>query len=963
MHGFGIKKLFACILVAGATAAVWYGASHFRFSPEEIAAAEAAGNMADAIRQEETAEEEEDLPPLPEPAPEDTEGRLMAGDFTVLTNEPANTLQMLESVYGDVRARSRYLRRDVTGDGEPELLWVTGTEDTKAEAVIAVFAKEGNAARMILWDPETVDDYYAAGAAGLVYIRKNEWIISEFHCTNVLFDREYDLYAGDGIFLYIVADETAYREEVDAALRRRMEDVDGKGVWYYALGTGQEIEQAERIDASDWLDRFHVMTGSTLLYASPSIEEIRSGVEAGVARKSYMVRRARVTGEAYEEAVYYPQMTEGDKRASVNNVLRDAAFDALMQGYTDVKPGETAEDYLQRMKADKKVSRTAESSFRLVSDTDALLSVLYRTRRGADGVFDKTEISFLTIDKQTGRQLQIGDLTNADTIARAVANGDAELFYASGDDVVFERDENPAHDVNWMSDVFSYTRSAGDVWKKAGLDEQFLFIVVITDRETGSEAILRIPRWKVGMSTTGHMELLTWHEAYPYLQKTLDMATSLTVRKNPGGFMIAYRTDEGGRVTLDLRDSTRLLPESHVSPEESRDYFSGAFPDMTAFAVGTFDGGDFYAVEQGRGAEGYIYLRVGENTYVITQNCVNTRGGVMPIRQGTSAAAALHTTGSLYTDSFGAGTWHNYETGTLTLTRRITLEDLYAFTLIPSPGSAGKEQFGMLEIGPVGGEAEHFPLFGTEGPYVFRDINADGYADFTVGQIREEDHGDEHNFFYLPGPGRFVEGPDILQGSQPYSFDAETGYALVGDPETEVTLYAFDADGVFRALRRQTRTQTADGTHLVVRTVADPAGEDMTGGEGPAETVLLEDTLSGEALDEADILFRSEIVWQGTLHAAETGTVIVTKRNASDIILPLETVRIYMLDGEGRFKGCKMLDPTEDRLLYAEAEETDPEGNLTQDSTLRLGFKKTAEEEEEQVVSVTVRELLEGQQP
>ncbi|MBR0171675.1 MAG: hypothetical protein IJQ21_02675, partial [Lachnospiraceae bacterium] len=556
MHGFGIKKLFACILVAGATAGVWYGASHFRFSPEEIAAADAAQNMLKAI-QETEAPADEDVPPPPEPDENDYEGRIAAGDFSVLADEPVNTLEMLSSVYRDVGGRSRYLKKDVTGDGVQEFLWLVGTEDTKAEAVIAAFVREEQVMRMILWDPEIVDDYYAEGADGLVYIRKNEWIISEFHCTNVLFDREYDLYAGDGIFLYIVSDETAYQEDVDAALRRRMEDVDGEGVWYYALGTGQEIEQAERIDASDWIDRFHAMTGTTLLYAAPGIEEIRSGVEAGVARKSFMVSCVRANGDSYEEAVYYPQMTQGDKILSVNNVLRDAAFDALVQGYPDVRAGETPEDYLQRMKADEKVSRTAESSFRLVSDTDALLSVLYRTRRGEGGVFDKTEISFLTIDKQTGRQLQIGDLTNADTIEKAVENGDAELFYASGDDIVFERDEDPRHDVDWIADVFSYTRSAGDVWKKAGLDEQFLFIVVITDRETGSEAILRIPRWKVGMSTPGHMELLTWHEAYPYLSRTLDMATSLTVRKNPGGFSIAYRTDEGGKVSLDLRDSTR----------------------------------------------------------------------------------------------------------------------------------------------------------------------------------------------------------------------------------------------------------------------------------------------------------------------------------------------------------------------------------------------------------------------
>ena len=162
MRGFGIKKLFACILVAGATAGVWYGASHFRFSPEEIAAADAAQNMLNVIRETE-APADEAVPPPPEPDESDYEGRIAAGDFSVLADEPVNTLQMLSSVYQDVRGRSRYLKKDVTGDGTQELLWLVGTENTKAEAVIAAFVREKEAMRMILWDPETVDDYYRHG--------------------------------------------------------------------------------------------------------------------------------------------------------------------------------------------------------------------------------------------------------------------------------------------------------------------------------------------------------------------------------------------------------------------------------------------------------------------------------------------------------------------------------------------------------------------------------------------------------------------------------------------------------------------------------------------------------------------------------------------------------------------------------------------------------------------------------
>ncbi|MBQ4416562.1 MAG: hypothetical protein II868_02615, partial [Butyrivibrio sp.] len=301
------------------------------------------------------------------------------------------------------------------------------------------------------------------------------------------------------------------------------------------------------------------------------------------------------------------------------------------------------------------------------------------------------------------------------------------------------------------------------------------------------------------------------------------------------------------------------------------------------------------------------------------------------------------------------------------LTRRVTLEDMYAFTLMPSPGSPAKDRYGLLEIGPVGGEKQSFELHGSGDQYLFRDINADGYVDFTVGQIREEDHSGEYNFFYHPDLARFIAGPDILQGNKPYSFDAETGYALVGDPEREITLYAFDAEGTFRALRRMTRTQENGKTHLTVRMIPDMNETGMPEEADAQETVLLDDTLSGEALDEAEILFRSEIVWQTMLQDDTGGSVLVTKRNSSDIIRPLEAVRIYVLDKEGRLRGCRELEPTENRLLYAEAQETDPDGFLTEDSTLTLRFLQEAEtegeEEQEQVVTVKMRELLAETEP
>ena len=212
MHLHRIKRILACIAVACATAAVWFSASRFMEIQGELPVESMEAEDVVYTEPEETEEmpDENDIP-----------GRLKYGDFSVLEGLDAEALSELEQVHADTKGSSRYLEADITKDGKRELLWLVARNDMKTEVVIAVFTGTGDTRKRVLWDPETDDDFYLAGREGLVYIRKNEWAVSEVHCTEVLFDRSYELYGGDALTMYLVQDEDSYLNDVDAAMRKR----------------------------------------------------------------------------------------------------------------------------------------------------------------------------------------------------------------------------------------------------------------------------------------------------------------------------------------------------------------------------------------------------------------------------------------------------------------------------------------------------------------------------------------------------------------------------------------------------------------------------------------------------------------------------------------------------------------------------------------------------------------------
>ena len=944
MHGHGIKRILACLVVMASMAAVWVFTNRFMDSravfPEETAEEETQAEDIVYLEQQETetVPDENDKP-----------GRIKYGDFTVLENTDAEAMAEMESVHADTKGRSRYLEADVTRDGAHELLWLVARNDMKTEVVIAVFAEQGGNWKRILWDPETGNDFYLAGREGLVYVRKNEWAVSEVHCTEVLFDRGYELYGGESLTMYLVADEDLYLNEVDAAMRKRLDDITGRGVWYYMLKTGQPQEDAEKVSSGEWMSRFARMCGAPFAHVAPDIETIRTGTETGIAKNMFLARRSREGAPAYEEALYYPQITTGDRRDAINNLLRKGAFAELLGDEEGREAADDPDTYFDRIVADEKISRTSVMDYGVVTDTDALLSVLFSSLREENG--EATEqLSFLTIDKKAGRQVQLGDLTSVDKITEAIRNGYGEVFFVDTTDFSYTHDEDKTHDAGWILSAFEQTRTRTDAWKKVGLDEQYLLFAINTGEEQNTEAVLRIPRWGIGLSGGGHMALFKRHPLYPVLRETFDMAQSLVVRKQPDGFLVSYATKDGGRIRMDIYASDETLPEN-ASPEEERDYYARKYENMTAFAAGTctVTGGKsyrFFAIEQDYGAQGHTFLQTGDDVYVIESRASSTRELFLVNGSAPGKTLSVSSYCSLHDDGVHDVVWHNYDTGGMRLSHEISDGLWFDYTLYPAEDEAdGFSQIGIAMREGEGGV--HFDTGTRSAVYTFRDVNDDGYDDLTFGEIGETDHGGERNFIFHEGLREYVEGPEELEGKAAYRFEPETGYCLIGEGTDRVTLYAFDEAGAFVPLRR---LETKGGT--------SSARARMILNENEEERVIVDGEADAQAMQT---LVTSVFLWQGLVDTdpdeekeGDLLRVVVTKKRASDIIDPYDVYRLFVMDDSGKLYGYLEAERLGGLLRDITAEEVLRDGIMTRDSEICLWYG-----EEEEVLRIPVKNLLE----
>ena len=547
--------------------------------------------------------------------------------------------------------------------------------------------------------------------------------------------------------------------------------------------------------------------------------------------------------------------------------------------------------------------------------------------------------------------MQLGDLTGVEKITEAILGGYGEVFFVDTTDFSYTRDEDESHDAQWVLETFEQTRAMTDSWKKIGLDEQYLFFSIVADAERGTEAVLRIPRWEAGMTSGGHMALFKRHPLYPVLRETLDMAQSLVVRKQPDGFLVSYATKDGGRVRMDIHASDTALPEN-ATPEEERDFFERNFENITSYAAGTYAAGvdrerPYYAIEQNYGETGHTFLETKDGVYVIDFQATGTRDLFLTDAKAGEAPLRVSPYCSLFDDGVHDVVWRNFESGGIRLSHEISDGLWFDYTLYPSEKASG----GYSEIGIAMREGEGGVRFETgtkETVYTFRDINDDGYDDLTLGTIDEEDHGKERNFLFHEGLRAYVEGPKELEGKTPYRFEPETGYCLVGNEAESVTLYAFDDNGAFHALRKLERTGK-EGSRQYQLTA-------LEGQNGEEQTLLVKGASEGGGVNT---LFTSVFLWQGMIDPdpetedEEPLRVIVTRKRVPDIIDPYDAYRVFVMEDGGSLFGYYEPGRISGPLRDIATEYAAYGGVLTRDSAIVLYAG-----EEEEPCRIEIGELL-----
>ncbi|MBQ6733513.1 MAG: hypothetical protein IJR00_01105 [Lachnospiraceae bacterium] len=856
--------------------------------------------------------------------------RIAAGDFSMLEEEAQETRTLLVRTHGSLREYSDFIPQDINGDGREELLWCYRSGGDEPVCLLAAFANENNNVRMVLCTPQNAsrdillpsaeeEECYLVNGERILYLNHNTWTVSEVHCTEVLFDRHFDSFAGEGLSMYLVADEETYTAEVDAAVRRRLSFVDGRGVWYFRVPTGSETDEGIPIGADAFMAALLELTGRSFAQLLPAYETMRTGIERGVARHLYSFRTGLSRRDVFC-SVAWPQIDADASSFSpaINAILKQEAFE--MTGlFTDTEEGVPAEpeEVLDRYLADRAShGYGSDVRYRILHDDDTLVSVLFREEGSG-------RLKLLTVSKLNGRQIQIGDLTTTKLLSAALQKNSAEVF-ALEENLKRRREEET--DGELIRKAFEETLASSEDWKSIGLDEQYLYLVL--QEETQGAFLLRVPRWEAGVDSPGHMHLLTLHRAYPFLREVLDDAECLKVRRRAGGFDIDYRTMDGGSVSARLVNAEEEAG-TFDSPEAARDYYMAQFADVTGFTTGSFlrqdaaaeedpehpdSRGRFYATETAFGEGGHALLTAGERAYELTQRCRSTRGGFL-LREDD---AQTDVEGMLRMEADGNGLWNNTKDVSRTLIRRLTEEKTVRIEFTkPVPRRI------RMRIVP---EAEGGILAETEleltelPPYRFADFNADGIDDLAV-TVGEE----ERLFLYDDASAAFTAIPSLYEeyetwvqggyGGVTFRYDAGTGYLLL--------LYSTEEDADYkRSLYLPEQPEEAVRELQLGETYRGDYRYEITDRTGErAETMLLLICApdAPEAYDSirfAEELFRSRYVFDeriarpdaGAEGEGETGAeggrgaevrVILGQLYRPDLFAPGYEYRLYLLEEGG----------------------------------------------------------------
>ncbi|MBR5970833.1 MAG: hypothetical protein IK016_10890 [Lachnospiraceae bacterium] len=850
-----------------------------------------------------------------EPKPPSWPEGILSGDFSGLTGTDAETAAVLGKTYERLYRDSRFELRDLNHDAVEELLWLYGGAEEDPLYLLAVFAEDAGDARLVMHMPEDggagfIDPsgdraaFYIAHGEQILYLQHNSWTVSEVHCAEVLFDRQLDLYAGEALMMYLVEDAEAYGSSVDAAVRRGLSFVDGRGVWYFRLPTGRATDEGIRIGADAFMTAFRERCGTSFAQLLPAYETMRTGIERGVARQQFQYRSGRAE-EQLSFSVTWPQIAEGASSFSpvINTLLKQEAF-ALTNAYDPAADEAAAPEQAVQKRLSAGEGENEEVRYRILHDDDTMISVLFRHRAG-----DAQTLKLLTVSKLNGRQIQIGDLTTTERLTKALGKETAEVFVPD-EDLKRRRDETKRREE--IQSVFEATTASSGDWKSIGLDEQYLYLVL---REEGAEPfLLRVPRWEAGVDSPGHMHLLSMHRAYPFLKDVLDDAECLTVRRRMGGFDIEYRTTDGGSVSARLSDA-QDMPKAYDSPDRARDAYMAKYADVTGFVTGSFAWenpaagetveASFDTVETAYGEGGRAFLSVDGKGYELTQRCSATRGGFLLREEDGS----LRVSAVLRMEEDGNGDWVNTEQKGMTVFRNVSEETRLRLVLSePSEALVRMEVFSEREeeerrILQTEFEEAELPVLH------FPDLNADGTDDLELRFAELS-----YLYMYDPEEDALRALPELRER---YAAGETEGFVSVrydpGAGAMIVTLYDGDRKEQERLLHlteqpevavREYRSEEKDGERRFV--VTDPT-------QDPAETIAVFRAPSASPEAErmrhlAEDLFRAVYVFDEGLPmpapAGEEGEgrtlrVILGQLYQPDLFSPGYKNRLYVLEEGG----------------------------------------------------------------
>ena len=884
-----VLRGLACFVLIGATVGLYFGANAFsemsgvRDREEQAGGAGSLqGNGPDAGESNAedagtTGQEIEGWArPETEPAADDLYGRLQVGDFSVLNETALATSAELEAAFSKERGHSIYSIMDVNADGRDELLWQIFRENKTDARVLAVFSQTTpDSANLFIWDPlENENEYYLAGTDSLLYIRKNIWLISELHVTKVIFDLTGEEYAGDGISLYLVEDEAAYKEQVDPALQKRMSFITGVGVWYQRVPCGKTVEDAPVIGKQEYDTLFTEMTGLTLADVSPRAEIKRNVASTSLTGEADVHRRVRYNTQAFDVRISYPQLLGGDKAEIINQAFFSAAYEMVVsEDNTHTKeteetnhPANAETDMparIRSLQSDYGKELTANVSCLILDDAQDYVSVLF-ARDGKRLLLD-------TFDRASGRQVQLGDVAAVSDVEKAIRSAQCAVFRWEEGHLV--KDVALSKDQDFQEKEFAATSSGNAAWKNIGVDEQYIYIVLHAESE--GEVLLRVPLWTIGVSSAGHMQLLTMHKAYPFLKSVLDTATQVRVRKNREGFEIKYVAASGSPVTMYLTKDDNP-PRPDMTASESRDYFAAMYEDgMTAYQTGLLladnepaekknpegeiesdgeneTGGErllnYYAIEEGFGAAGHVFFEAHGEAYRLDYSGRMAQGFPTLTEDTPLDGMIYKPAGTMTKSSLNYETWHDFTDDSLRLEYMVAEDNgeeeplLYVFRLVnemQTDEDGREKEVIALSVYPKDNpwREVRFAVDADERIITFRDLNGDSYPDITLGTVRANDHTDERNFLYDPRTGGYVRGPAELEEKNMYKVYAEAGFVIVTEADytkgTRLIRYDFNQNG----------SQTGALTRMsTLTTERAGAGEQ----EGSVSVLLTDDTLMQE---------------------------------------------------------------------------------------------------------------------